>query len=147
MLDCGFLLFATLIPTVCNGKVRKEDQVKVITESGEKRVYCGVTDTTPIVVHGAGNTDLSQVIQDMKFNSKPLATPTKFIFDKIMYHMTNTLTKNVSFFLLCSLGILVLSFVVLFIVFLTKYNQSKENFIKRQKRKAAGMKIIKVSKF
>lgn len=111
-LDCTFQAFATLLPASVGGKLRKDDGVTVVWHTQHKqpsqpsqahttaaqkkdtqqqalmrRVHCAVTDTLPILVHGAGDTDLRPLVQQMGFASRWIPTPRSYVDSKVRYHM------------------------------------------------------------
>jgi hypothetical protein len=93
-LDCSFRVFATLQTIALIGFAMDErDKIAVIkNDDGDKRLYSGVTNSWPCVVHGPGNTDLSPLINEFEFESQSNDVPTSFYLGKLWYLASNFVT-------------------------------------------------------
>ena len=92
--DFNFNIFCTLFPTIFTRQIRDIDKIHITSDN---KLYCGVTNTYPFILHGLGNTDLTLILNKLDFNNKNNYTSFKYIIKKLFYHIkliTYTFFKN-----------------------------------------------------
>lgn len=122
-LDCGFFVFATLIPPFMNLGVPEKDKISVVIKDGVERVYSGVTKTFPCVVHGPANAILTPIVEAMQFDEDTNDVPTSFLVEKFCYHTCNFLSTFCVFIVL-GLVIILLICVIIYLL-LSKQSDNK----------------------
>jgi hypothetical protein len=81
--DYNFNIFCTVFPTLLTRQIRSDDQILITN----KKLYCGVTKTYPFIIHGVGNTDLTNILNKLDFNNTNNYTPSIYISKKMFYHL------------------------------------------------------------
>ena len=106
--DYNFRIFCTLFPNLLDRKIRDED--KIYTRNG--KLFCGKTNTYPIVLHGLANMDLQHILFKLNFENVEDLTQVSYHIDKTLYHINTSFKNSYTFQTIVIIVIILLSCII-----------------------------------
>lgn len=117
-IDCHARLFATVMPSPLDWlkltcpPIDKSDQLRVVRDkNGVKRLYCGVTNSLPFVLHAPANVDIRPIARLLGIKAEPLPINKTWAVKKALYQTRNLLAR-MPFVLLAALAFFILLVIV-----------------------------------